>query len=186
MRMAGIAMVLLGWLGICGAVARRPSLTAEGTVTFHLTSNSFGDGQPIPVRFTCQGADASPDLHWSGAPAQTRSFVLIMDDPDAPHGTWVHWVVYDLPAGTTSLPSHPKGNEPSDVGQEGRNSFRQTGYNGPCPPPGPAHHYVFHLYALSVDHLGLGEGAGRDQVEKAMQGKIVGEAKLTGTYGRRQ
>lgn len=181
MRGLCIAVILFGWLGM--AVAAGP-IPGEGAVAFQLTSNSFGEGKPIPVRFTCQGEDASPDLHWNGAPAQTRSFALIVDDPDAPHGTWVHWVVYDLPGGATSLPSRSHG-APA-VGHQGRNSFQKIGYNGPCPPPGAAHHYVFHLYALSSDHLGLPEGAGRDQVDKAMQGKIVAETKLTGTYKRQE
>lgn len=177
-------MVVLICLGMRGVAARPHSPRLEGAVAFHLASNSFGAGQPIPARYTCQGEDVSPDLHWSAAPEQTRSFALIVDDPDAPHGTWVHWVVYDLPAGTTSLPSRPHGL--LGVGREGRNSFQTVGYKGPCPPRGPAHHYNFHLYALSINHLRLPEGAGRDQVEQAMQGHIVGTAKLTGTYQRQE
>jgi Raf kinase inhibitor-like YbhB/YbcL family protein len=186
MRLTCIAMILLGWLGFGGTAIAPQARPAEGAVTFHLSSNSFGDGQPIPVRFTCDGDDISPDLHWSGAPAGTRSFVLIVDDPDASRGPWVHWVLYDLPAGTTSLPSRPRSKEAPAVGQQGQNSFRQTGYNGPCPPAGPAHHYIFHLYALSVEHLDLPKDAGRDQVDQAMREKVLGEAKLTGTYQRQR
>src|SRR6266511_2793450 len=109
-------------------------------MAFSLTSTAFTDGAAIPVKHTCDGADVSPPLAWSGAPAGTRAFALIADDPDAPAGTWVHWVLYDLPAAASELPENVAKVETLDLGgaRQGRNDFRRPGYGGPCPPPGPA------------------------------------------------
>ncbi len=149
-----------------------------------ISSPSLADGAEIHTKFTCDGADISPAVHWSGSPAGTRSFALIADDPDAPAGVWTHWVLFDLPASTTALPENvPKVEELSTGGRQGRNDFRKIGYGGPCPPPGKPHRYFFKLYAL--DHpLGLRAGASKQEVEAAMQGHILAEAKLTGRYKR--
>jgi Raf kinase inhibitor-like YbhB/YbcL family protein len=152
-----------------------------------LASSAFRAGAPIPVPYTCDGADRSPPLAWSGAPARTAAFALIADDPDAPGGTWVHWVLYDLPSQTSALGENvPKLERLPEVGGvQGRNDFRAVGYGGPCPPPGPAHHYHFTLYALDRV-LGLKPGATKKDVERAMAGKVLASAELVGTYARRE
>lgn len=178
-------LVVLGGISVAVRTRAKSSPAARSTVTFQLTSTGFETGQSIPARFTCSGENVSPPLHWSGAPAGTRSFVLIMDDPDAPAGVWVHWVLYDLPASQSSLPSlSAAASRLPGGGLEGRNNFRKIGYGGPCPPPGRPHRYFFRLYALTVNSLSLPPGATRQQVDDAMRGKILGEAELMGTFGR--
>lgn len=149
-----------------------------------LTSSAFDLGGTIPRKFTCDGPDVSPALAWSDPPAGTQSFALITDDPDAPAGTWVHWVLYDLPASARDLPENvPKQEELPNGARQGRNDFRRIGYGGPCPPPGPAHRYFFKLYALDAK-LGLKAGATKAEVEKAMRGHILAQGELMGRYGR--
>jgi len=156
-------------------------------MAFTLSSTAFRDGATIPVKHTCDGVDASPQLAWSGAPAGTRSFALIADDPDAPAGSWVHWVVYNLPAAVSELPENVAKVEALDLGgaRQGRNDFRRPGYGGPCPPPGPAHRYFFTLYALDVP-LTLKPGAQSKDVKTAMEGHVLGSAQLMGTYARQK
>ena len=156
-------------------------------MAFALTSTVFGDASPIPVRHTCDDADVSPPLAWREPPARTRTFALICDDPDAPAGTWVHWVLYNLPAAVAELPENVAKVESLDLGgaRQGRNDFRRPGYAGPCPPPGPAHRYFFKLYALDAS-LKLKSGALKKDVEAAMQGHILGMAELVGTYARKK
>jgi Raf kinase inhibitor-like YbhB/YbcL family protein len=156
-------------------------------MAFTLTSTAFRDGAAIPVKHTCDGVDVSPPLAWTGAPAGTRSFALIADDPDAPAGSWVHWVVYNLPAAVSELPENVAKVEALDLGgaRQGRNDFRRPGYGGPCPPPGPAHRYVFTLYALDAP-LTLKAGAQRKDVETTMEGHVLGSAQLLGTYARQK
>ena len=149
-----------------------------------IESPAFSNGQPIPQKFTCQGADVSPALSWSGAPDNTKSFALIVDDPDAPVGTWVHWVLYDLPADTRSLPENVAKSEHAQNGVQGINDFKKIGYGGPCPPPGKAHRYFFKLYALDTP-LKLKPGATKQDLEKAIKGHILAQAELMGTYQRR-
>ena len=124
--------------------------------TLQLTTSAFAPGGDIPERFTCEGSDTSPALGWNAPPEGTQSFVLVLEDPDAPGRTWIHWVLYDLPATERKLPEGvpPDGTLPSDA-RQGRNDFGNIGYGGPCPPPGPAHRYYFKLYALDRK-LGLG------------------------------
>lgn len=156
-------------------------------MAFSLTSTAFTDGAGVPVKHTCDGTDVSPPLAWSGAPAGTVEFALIADDPDAPAGTWVHWVIYNLPGATDRLPENvAKTDRPAELkgALQGRNDFRRTGYGGPCPPPGPAHRYFFKLYALGAT-LSLKPGARKADVEAAMQGHVLGTAQLMGTYARR-
>ena len=152
---------------------------------FTLSSSSFNDGAAIPITHTCDGADLSPPLAWSGQPTGTRSFALIADDPDAPGGSWVHWVLYNLPASVSHLPENVAKVESLDLGgaRQGRNDFRRPGYGGPCPPPGPAHRYVFTLYALDAPLTPKANAQKRD-VEAAMQGHVLATAQLVGTYGR--
>jgi Raf kinase inhibitor-like YbhB/YbcL family protein len=147
-------------------------------------SSAFNQMQPIPAAHTCDGADISPPLAWSDIPAKAKSLALICDDPDAPHGTWVHWVAYDLPPTCKGL---PEGVEKSDTltigGKQGRNDFLEIGYNGPC-PPGGTHRYFFKVYALDAV-LGLPPGKTKKEIEKAMKGHILGEGELVGTYKRK-
>ena len=153
-----------------------------------LTSTAFKEGGPIPVKYTCDGADGSPPLAWSGVPPGAAALALIADDPDAPAGTWVHWVLYDLPAATSGLAEHVSKvetlKELGGAGQ-GRNDFHDVGYGGPCPPLGPAHRYFFKLYALAKP-LGLKPGASKEDVERAMGGKVLAMAQLIGKYGRQR
>ncbi|MGH8934759.1 MAG: YbhB/YbcL family Raf kinase inhibitor-like protein [Acidimicrobiia bacterium] len=152
--------------------------TAPGSIT--LTSPAFADGEPIPERFTCEGEDVSPPLEWSGVPEGTAGLALIMDDPDAPGGTFTHWVIFGLDAGLTRL---EEGADPGGAVQ-GMTSFGEVGYGGPCPPPGdPPHTYVFELHALSA-HVDLAEGAAIEQVRAAVAEASLGAGRLTGTYGR--
>ena len=156
-------------------------------MAFILTSAALKDGATIPGKYTCDGVDVSPPLAWSGAPAGTRSVALIADDPDAPGGTWVHWVLYNLPAEVSDLPENIAKVESLDLGgaRQGRNDFRRPGYGGPCPPPGPAHRYFFKLYALDT-RLELKAGAQKKDVEAAMEGHVLGSAQLMGTYARQR
>lgn len=161
-------------------------LTAgEGkTMAFDLKSSAFTAGGEIPKKFTCEGPDVSPALAWGDPPAGTQSISLIMDDPDAPAGTWVHWVLYDLPASTRELPEGvPKEEQLSSGARQGRNDFRRIGYGGPCPPPGRPHRYFFKLYALDTK-TNLKAGATKAELEKAMRGHILAQTELMGRYKR--
>ena len=150
-----------------------------------LTSTAFENGRPIPVQHTGEGADASPPLQWSGAPAGTRSFALICDDPDAPAGTWVHWVIYGLPAATQELPEKISPAESLISGaRQGLNDFRRIGYGGPLPPLGKPHRYFFKLYALDAE-LPLRLRATKQNLLRTMEGHILAEAQMMGTYQRR-
>jgi Raf kinase inhibitor-like YbhB/YbcL family protein len=154
------------------------------TMTLSLHSPDFADGATIPRAFTCEGEDRSPALDWSDAPVGTKSFALIADDPDAPVRTWVHWVIYDIPAGVRSLPGDLQKKERlADGSLQGQNDFRKIGYNGPCPPPGKPHRYFFHLYALSKE-LTLSPGVTKADVERAMRGHILAQAQWMGRYQR--
>jgi hypothetical protein len=149
-----------------------------------LTTNAFKPGAMMPKEFTCDGVDSSPELDWSNPPEKTRSFALIVDDPDAPAGTWVHWVVYDMPAGTRHLPEGvPKRDEIQSGGRQGINDFHEAGYNGPCPPPGGPHRYFFKLYALDT-FLNLKARSTKSGVERAMVGHVLAKSELMGRYGR--
>ena len=167
------------------AACTRASVTKEeSTMKLELTSSAFKEGDSIPTRHTCDGEDASPALRWSGVPAGAKSLALICDDPDAPSGTWVHWVLYDLPTSASELPEAVPASEVTPQGaKQGTNDFRRLGYGGPCPPPGKAHRYFFKLYAL--DQLSnLKAGATKAQLETAMKGHILAEGQLMGTYKR--
>ena len=153
-------------------------------MSFQITSTAFPNGGMIPKKFTCDGPDVSPQLSWKEAPAARQSFALIMDDPDAPARTWVHWVLYNLPTNTGELPDGVEKQEQLANGaMQGRNDFRRIGYGGPCPPSGTTHRYYFKLYALDTK-LKLKAGATKPELERAMQGHILGEAELMGRYGR--
>ena len=153
-------------------------------MTVELTSPAFEDGGTIPSKYTCDGADVSPPLEWSNVPEDAKSFALICDDPDAPMGTWVHWVLYGLPADTTSLPEGVPADEAiGGVALQGTNDFKRIGYGGPCPPPGKPHRYFFKLYALDTE-LDLKPGAKKKDLEKAMKGHVLAQGQLVGRYQR--
>jgi Raf kinase inhibitor-like YbhB/YbcL family protein len=161
-----------------------PICAQGGAMSFHITSTAFSNGASIAKNYTCDGPDVTPPLNWTGAPAGTQSFALIADDPDAPAGTWVHWVLYNLPANAKELPEGVKKQEQLPDGTlQGRNDFRKVGYNGPCPPPGKPHRYFFKLYALNAK-LTLKAGATKNDVESAMKGHILAQTELMGKYGR--
>ena len=153
-------------------------------MSFSISSTSFPNGGDIPKKFTCDGADVSPELSWTGPPAGTQSFALIADDPDAPSGTWTHWVLFDLAPDTNNLAeSVSKIDELPGGERQGRNDFRKICYNGPCPPPGKPHRYFYKLYALDAK-LDLKPGSSKQEVEQAMEGRILGKAQWMGKYQR--
>ena len=148
-----------------------------------VTSTAIKEGQPIPRQYTCDGVNISPPLEWKGTPKSARTIAIIADDPDAPSGTWVHWVVYNLPAENIGLVENlPPTEDVKAGGFQGKNDFQKIGYGGPCPPSG-AHRYFFKVYALDTE-LPLKGGATKAEVEKAMQGHIVAQGQLMGTYQR--
>jgi Raf kinase inhibitor-like YbhB/YbcL family protein len=169
---------LAGWVSI----AQSPALAGASMA---LKILAFADGGRIPKRFTCAGADVSPALSWSGVPAETRSFVLLMDDPDAPGGTWRHWAVYDIPSDIHELAqAMPKKAQVGTL-KQGMNDFQRVGYGGPCPPPGHGpHRYRFRLLALDAPTLGFSAEAAYDQVAAAARGHVTAEARRTGVYSR--
>ena len=157
-------------------------------MSLSLTSTSFSDGNSIPSIHTCDGPDISPPLSWSGLPPATKSLALIVDDPDAPdpaapQKTWVHWILYDIPADTTGLPQGARPENLPPGTREGLNDWKKSGYGGPCPPVG-RHRYFFKLYALDTMLPGLGKPA-KAQLEQAMQGHVLERAELIGLYQRK-
>jgi Raf kinase inhibitor-like YbhB/YbcL family protein len=146
-------------------------------MVFRVFSSAFAEGGWIPPLHSCHGADVSPSLEWAGAPAGTLSFALIVDDPDAPMGTWNHWLLYDIPADVHTLAQGSRG-----VGVAATNDFGKPGYGGPCPPAGSPHRYYFKLYALDVEKLGVGAGARRAELDAAMQGHVLAEAQYMGRF----
>lgn len=153
-------------------------------MSIEVTSTEFQKGTAIPKRFTGDGEDRSPPLHWSEPPSGTKSIALICDDPDAPRGTWVHWVLFNLPAQARKLEGGvPTTESLSSGARQGKNDFGNIGYGGPAPPKGKTHRYFFKLYALDVA-LDLSSGATKAQLEKAMQGHVLAEGQLMGTYER--
>ncbi len=176
--LATILLVLA--LGGCGP-ASDPE--REESMALELVSSAFGPGESIPVKYSCDGSDISPPLQWNAPPEGTQSFALISDDPDAPVGTWVHWVLYDLPAATRDLSEAlPPDAALSSGGLHGENGWKRLGYGGPCPPSG-THRYFFKLYALD-SVLNLEPGATAAQLHQAMEGHILAEGELMGTYSR--
>lgn len=159
------------------------SIRAKGGNVMEIRSSAFAHEDMIPAKYTCDGKNISPPLSWSGAPKETKSFALICDDPDAPMGTWVHWVLFDIPATVTSLPEGvAKLEEIKGLGKNGKNTSRRWGYDGPCPPSG-THRYYFKLYALDT-LLNLQPGLTKEELLKAMQGHILAQAETLGRYKR--
>ncbi len=182
------AVIGLGWL-VLGSSGPTPGAAKPGAarrkeprVAFRLTSPAFEPLGAIPGRYTCDGEDVSPALEWSGAPAGTKSFALIVDDPDAPAGTWNHWLLWDIPASVNSL---PQGFKAGQLGQSGTNDFGKPGYGGPCPPKGHGpHRYFFKLHALDVPSLDLRAGARRADLDRALRKHVLGETQYMGRYER--
>ena len=172
-RAARLAVVGLGVL-----------LVGAGGVKMELKSKAFEQGGLVPAKYTCDGEDISLPLNWSDTPAGTPSFALISDDPDAPVGTWVHWVIWNIPGSARALDENlPKSASLPNGARQGTTDFRRVGYGGPCPPSG-THRYFFKLYALDT-MLDLPASTTKKDLEKAMQGHILGQAELMGKYGRR-
>lgn len=151
-------------------------------MALRLNIPDFKGGAPIPKKYTCDGQDVSPALEWDGAPAGAAGFAIIVDDPDAPVGTWVHWVIYGLPAharklseGVSKEPELPSGE------RQGKNDFGKIGYNGPCPPKGRPHRYFFKLYALDRK-LSLKSGATKAELERAMKNHVLAETEVIGRF----
>ena len=150
---------------------------------FQLFSSAFAEGGWIPDLHACDGADISPSLEWSGAPVETRSFALIVEDPDAPNGVWCHWLLYDIGPRNQAL---PRAFRPGTLGVDGTNDMQKLGYGGPCPPKGHGpHRYFFRLSALNVPTLGLAAGAKRPAVLEAMKGHVLAEAQYMGRFKRK-
>ena len=181
-----LAIVLLS---ACAPAPAEPAqtiedpLAMEDAVSIQLTSTEFANEAPIPEKYTCKGENISPVLAWGEPPAGTQAFALIMDDPDAPAGTWVHWVLFNIPASARGLPeSFPPDLTLPDGSMSGNSSFGGPGYGGPCPPSG-THRYYFKLYALD-EMLGISPGADKGELEKAMVGHILGTGELMGTFSK--
>jgi hypothetical protein len=169
-------------LGLCLAACSRggsPEVGRELPGTITVRSPAFTEGAPIPARFTCAGADVAPALAWSGVPRDAVELALVVDDPDAPGRTYVHWVLFGL---DPALPGLREGRLPPGA-RQARNSGGKAGYAGPCPPGGPAHHYRFTLYALG-DHLDLPDRAKLDQALQAIGKAATAQGRLTGTFAR--
>jgi len=181
--MAISSLVLLS-LPASTLAGRSSSPREEANMSFTISSPSFSSGGTIPTKFTCSGADVSPELKWNDPPAGTKSFALLVDDPDAPVGNWNHWTAWNLPADLRSLPEHfSKDARLSDGTEQGKNDFHKTGYNGPCPPPGKPHRYYFKLFALDSSP-NLKPGSMKRDLESAMKGHILAQAEWMGRYGR--
>jgi len=155
-------------------------------MTLELSSTAFAEGKTIPSRHTGDGPDLSPELKWSDPPEGTESFALICEDPDAPRGTWTHWVVFNIPGKARALSEGvPRQPALGDGTVQGTNDFGKIGYGGPAPPPGKPHRYFFRIYAVD-SLLELPKGARKEQVIAALRGHMLAEGQLMGTYGRFQ
>ena len=184
-KTASLALVMFSCLsGITATKGLCDEDTEGGTGTMQILSDAFTEGATIPMKHTCEGEDVSPSLSISGIPGEAKSLVLICDDPDAPVGTWVHWVLFGLSPETTELPEGvPDDAEVLGGAKHGRNDFGNLGYGGPCPPPGPAHRYYFKVYAIDME-LALSAGANKADVMSAIEGHVLDETQIMGRYGR--
>jgi len=185
---APAASLPLAIAALCFALGAVPMNSAMAATTekkpMQLTSVAFTEGGPIPAKYTCDGKNVSPPLKWSGVPENAKALVLIVDDPDAPSGTWVHWVLYGLPPTATALAEDVTQSQYTPAGaRHGLNDFRRLGYGGPCPPPGKPHRYFFKLYALDAA-LDLKPGLTNKDVERAIEQHVLAQAQLMGTYKR--
>jgi Raf kinase inhibitor-like YbhB/YbcL family protein len=178
-----LALLCAATLALVAGFSR--SGASGGPVAFEMRSSAFQPGAVIPTRHTCDGVDVSPALSWTDPPAGARSLALVVDDPDAPRGTWTHWLLWDLPADRRGLPEGVSRTTGGPEGsRQGTSDFRKAGYGGPCPPPGAAHRYFFRLLALDGP-LDLPAGADRAAFDRALQKRrVLGTAELMGRYAR--
>jgi Raf kinase inhibitor-like YbhB/YbcL family protein len=181
-----LAALLCGLLLFAGCQDKKgtSALDEEGAATMQLSSSAFRDGDTIPKKYTGDGEDMAPQLSWTGAPEGAKSFAVICEDPDAPRGTWTHWMLFNLPADKRELPegTPTEENLPSGA-RQGKNDFGNIGYGGPAPPKGKPHRYFFKVYALDTI-LDVPAGGGPKQIEPAMRKHILAHGQLIGTYGR--
>jgi len=184
-----VALVVIfaaAWVILRRTGRDKDTVDAGSLPALTITSSSFADGGVIPAKFTCDGGDVSPQLSVSVPPDGTKSLALIVDDPDAPLGSFVHWVAFNLPAGLRDLSEGASArSEALQGGVQGKNDFDKTGYGGPCPPRGRPHRYLFRVYALDTS-LNLSESATRHEVVQAAKGHMLAEGRLVGLYGRGQ
>jgi Raf kinase inhibitor-like YbhB/YbcL family protein len=165
----------------CAGKAIPPSFAPGASASITVTSSAFQEGAPIPQKYSCDGENVNPAIHWSGTPGSAKSLALIVEDPDAPGGTFYHWVVYNLPPGTTEITEGlPKDDK---TFTQGKSSFQQAGYGGPCPPKGSPHHYRFKVYALDLDPA-LPAGLNAKGLQQAIDGHVLAQGQLMGTYQR--
>jgi Raf kinase inhibitor-like YbhB/YbcL family protein len=179
-----VLVIVLILFCCCKSSAQTDSNTAGGEkMEIKVTSSAFAEGGLIPAKYTCDGSDISPPLQWEAVPEGTKSIALISDDPDAPMGTWVHWVLFNLPAETKKLEENiPPDKTLPNGARQGTTDFKRIGYGGPCPPSG-THRYYFKIYALDTK-LDLATGAKKSELLKAMEGHILGQGQLMGKYKR--
>lgn len=181
-----VAMLFIpGFIFSVGCVSDSSTKAPEkGGAVLDISSDAFKNGSEIPSQYTCKGQNISPKLTWRGAPPNTKSFALIMDDPDAPGGTFCHWIIYNIPPNKQELASGiPASSNLQDGSRQGINDFRRVGYSGPCPPPGKPHRYFFHLYALNTD-LAITGSVDRNGLLKAIEGHIIAKGDLMGLFRR--
>lgn len=182
-RLATVLMVAVLSLKICAATSTAAASQQPKPMNIKVTSSAFAEGGMIPKQYTCDGKDVSPPLAWDGVPATAKTIAIICDDPDAPMGTWVHWVLFNLPASTKELTENvPTKKVLPNGAKQGTNDFGRIGYGGPC-PPGGTHRYYFKVYALDCE-LKLDAGATKAQLLKAMEGHVLAEGQLMGKYKR--
>lgn len=191
MRTTASAFTILSLMALLGCSNGRRQLSPEPPAQqspdrkseIQLTSSAFKEGQPIPRQYTCDGVNVSPPLEWTGVPKTAKTIAIIADDPDAPAGTWVHWVLYNLPAENIGLVENLPASENLQAGGfQGKNDFEKIGYGGPCPPSG-THRYFFKVYAVDSE-LPLKAGATKTEVEKALEGHVVAQGQLMGKYSK--
>jgi Raf kinase inhibitor-like YbhB/YbcL family protein len=170
--------------GGASVAAAEGSGSAEGATALAVSTTAFAPGGAIPRSFTCDGEGVSPDLLWTAAAGSVQSFAVIADDPDAPRGTFTHWLAWNIPAQSKGLEKNMPNDETlANCARQGRNGFGRTGYAGPCPPAGTTHRYFFKVFALDAK-LDLKAGADRDELESAMKGHVMAQGEVMGTYGR--
>ncbi len=175
-----LLLVLFSLAVVSGCIAWEKEVNTMEKIT--VSSEAFKEGEAIPLEYTCDGKDVSPPLSWKGVPENAKSLALIMDDPDAPMGTFVHWVLFNIPSDTTTLPKGiPRNQTLADGSSQGMTDFGRTGYGGPCPPRG-THRYYFKVYALDT-MLDL-RSATKQQLENAMKGHVLAQGELMGRYAR--
>jgi Raf kinase inhibitor-like YbhB/YbcL family protein len=176
-----VCAALAAWAGLLGGCTGGKKDPEGPGPKLTVTSTAFSEGQPIPKAYTGEGADRSPPLRWSAPPDRTRSLAVLVEDPDAPGGTFTHWVLFNLPGGTRELPEDAGAGKLPRGAVQGTNDLDKTGYNGPAPPAGKPHRYFFKVFALD-EKLDLDAKARRDQLAAAMRGHVLAEGALMGTY----